>query len=50
MKKLIALILTLTIAAATLSAKPNKKEKQLIDRMELRELVDRYAVESDRGN
>ncbi|MBQ6779754.1 MAG: hypothetical protein IJP62_00830, partial [Treponema sp.] len=55
MKKLIALILTLTVVMATISAKPSKKElqvkqNQLIDRMELRELVDRYAVESDRGN
>ena len=55
MKKLIALILTLTVVAATISAKLSKKEQQmkqnqLIDRMELRELVDRYAVESDKGN
>ena len=55
MKKLIALILTLTVVAATISAKPSKKEvqmkqEQLIDRMEIRELVDRYAVESDKGN
>lgn len=47
MKKLIALILTLTVVAATISAKPSKKEvqmkqEQLIDRMEIRELVDRY--------
>lgn len=55
MKKLIALILTLTVVAATISAKPSKKEQQMkqnqiVDRMELRELVDRYAVESDKGN
>lgn len=58
MKKLIALILTLAVAAATISAKetrPNKKElqmkqEQLVDRMEIRELVDRYAAESDKGN
>jgi len=55
MKKLIALILTLAVVAATISAKPSKKEvqmkqEQIIDRMEIRELVDRYAVESDKGN
>ncbi len=55
MKKLIALILTLAVVAATISAKPSKKEVQMkqeriIDRMEIRELVDRYAVESDKGN
>jgi hypothetical protein len=26
------------------------KQEQIIDRMEIRELVDRYAVESDKGN
>lgn len=43
------------VVAATISAKPSKKEQemkqdQLFDKMEIRELVDRYAVESDKGN
>ncbi len=57
MKKIIAVVLTVLMAVALVSAKPksNKKEfemkqQELIDRMELRDLVDRYAVESDKGN
>lgn len=57
MKKLIAVLLTITLAAAAVSAKPKSskktlesKQQELIDRMELRDLVDRYATESDKGN
>lgn len=57
MKKLIAVLLTVLVAAAAVYAKPKSskkenemKQQELIDRMELRDLVDRYAVESDKGN
>ena len=53
MKK-IFLVLVILSVSATLFAKPSKKEiqmkqEQLLDRMELRELVERYAAESDKG-
>ena len=51
MKKTIALMLTFAVVATTIFAKDSKptkkeiqmKQEQLIDRMEIRELVDRYA-------
>ena len=58
MKKLSFALIIFAVVAATLSAKPKASKKmestmtqeQLLDRMELRELVDRYAAESDKGN
>lgn len=58
MKRIISAFIILVVVAMTISAKGAKltrkelklKQEQVLDRMELRELVDRYAVESDRGN
>ena len=58
MKKLSFALIIFAVVAAALSAKPKTSKKmentmtqeQLLDRMELRELVDRYAAESDKGN